>query len=370
MAKQERQNQVQAQRIGSDGVDVEETIEAPGPVPGGGGSSPSRSRVPDKADRLTRLYKVWPSNNTFCFSGLFVMGGEQECPVIPGYGWSWANCCNWSCILLPSFIFFVVAAPYYWDLFAVLPIASALLFVMTVTFLCLTCFSDPGILPRRDVILATQCEEQLTQVLGYNPLGVGSPSRKRDVDSEKMVSPELRMKGYAWCHTCLVVRPPRASHCSECDNCVLRFDHHCPFVNNCVGQRNYLFFMGFTTSVFCLALLVLPSLAWYFLQESATSGTSKKSSSLDDAPAARYAILAIACLAGIAALALAGLWSYHVFLIANGKTTKEHLKGRKRIEGITEEPTMCAPRGPQLFDQLASVVTPLTTDAPPPRRDR
>jgi hypothetical protein len=47
----------------------------------------------------------------------------------------------------------------------------------------------------------------------------------------------------SFCATCKVWRPPRAHHCGCCKRCVLQFDHHCVWVNNCIGYHNYRSFV-------------------------------------------------------------------------------------------------------------------------------
>ncbi|KAF7826005.1 putative protein S-acyltransferase 14 [Senna tora] len=53
-----------------------------------------------------------------------------------------------------------------------------------------------------------------------------------------------------FCRKCNQLKPPRCHHCSVCGRCVLKMDHHCVWVVNCVGALNYKYFLLFLFHLF------------------------------------------------------------------------------------------------------------------------
>jgi len=203
-------------------------------------------------------------------------------------------------IWVPTILFFAIMSPrmpFYWSIIdAVLVVAATICLFQTST-------TDPGILRRNQV-----------------------PPNESEVPMQVMVRVGGELVEYRYCRTCFIFRNPRASHCHVCDNCVERFDHHCPWTGTCIGLHNYRFFCRFLLSVILLAIydIICSTLVVVFkFQELGGQGLDQ----YWEAAKSFYLIpLVLGVYCAIILVTVGPLCGFHLYLIATGQTTREAFK--------------------------------------------
>jgi len=136
---------------------------------------------------------------------------------------------------LPLGIYFATKFWVYYTWFAYIQVfmspLNTVLYVLAGTGLCYSFYkawrSDPGII-RTSQEVKYRTLVQLAENDGFDPV--------------------------VFCSSCLVRRPMRSKHCSICDKCVARFDHHCPWVGNCIGEKNHHYFIFYLVFLSVLTL--------------------------------------------------------------------------------------------------------------------
>ncbi|CAH1103174.1 unnamed protein product [Psylliodes chrysocephalus] len=119
--------------------------------------------------------------------------------------------------------------------------------------------------------------------------------------------------GVRFCEKCRVLKPDRAHHCSVCGVCVLKMDHHCPWINNCVSFTNYKFFVLFLAYALMYCVYVSLTSLSYFI--SFWKG---------DLPGmGRFHILFLFFVSIMFGISLLSLFCYHCYLVIENRTTLE-----------------------------------------------
>ncbi|KAK9130092.1 hypothetical protein Sjap_010579 [Stephania japonica] len=261
-----------------------------------------------------RVYEVWKGSNRFFCGGRLIFGPDARSLIATVL-----------LIVAPVVIFCTLVArhlrhafPAYNAGYAILVVA--VVFTVYVLLLLLaTSAQDPGIIPRA----SHPPEEEFSYESSASVEAGGrqTPSlqfpRTKDVTVNGMT---VRIK---YCDTCMLYRPPRCSHCSICNNCVERFDHHCPWVGQCIGLHNYRYFFLFISSstILCIYVFAMSALYIKIIMDN-ENGTVWKA--IKESPAS--VVLIAYCF--IILWFVGGLTGFHLYLIGTNQTTYENFRYR------------------------------------------
>ncbi|KAH8371012.1 hypothetical protein KR093_005934, partial [Drosophila rubida] len=135
-----------------------------------------------------------------------------------------------------------------------------------------------------------------------------------------------------FCDKCKIIKPDRSHHCSVCSCCVLKMDHHCPWVNNCVNFYNYKFFVLFLGYALLYCLYVACTTLHDFIQFWQVSFPLPNrnyrllAGQLSGIGMGRFHILFLFFISIMFAISLVSLFGYHIYLVLVNRTTLESFR--------------------------------------------
>lgn len=248
--------------------------------------------------------------NIFC-NGAIVMGSRNR--------WSLFTLGS---IALPCVLFLVFILSTYVKRFSIWHLVFLMVLLMMGISMGLTAsWSDPGVLPRQ---INPRSSLRMIGATDYGVEGTISRLVFHELNPDFLFGKEVIVDNekifLKYCGTCELFRPPRSSHCSCCDNCVLEFDHHCSWLNTCIGQRNYRYFVLFVTimALICHIISIQLILLCVHLRRE-NGGFVRQMWSM-------ITLLAYTC--GVGSL-LTVFTGYHYFLVSQSMTTSEQIKGTR-----------------------------------------
>ncbi|CAN5970618.1 unnamed protein product, partial [Sphagnum jensenii] len=271
----------------------------------------SRTSQSKNSKMAKRVYQVWKGSNRFLLCGRLIFGPDVQSLAVTIF-----------LIVAPVACFCVFVGRHllhhYGNAGIPIMVVAVVYTVYVLVLLFLTSGRDPGIIPRNTHPPEPEDFDSATPPSEWG----GHTPRLRLPRTKDVIVNGVPVKT-KYCDTCMLYRPPRCSHCSICNNCVLCFDHHCPWVGQCIGQRNYRFFFMFVSSTSLLCVFVFAMCALYIkILMDTESHTVWKA--LARSPAA----IVLMVYTFISVWFVGGLTVFHLYLIGTNQTTYENFRYR------------------------------------------